>query len=45
VGLLLDEWSIANGMLTPTMKLKRTVIEERYRAVIEALYTGHEVPA
>lgn len=44
VGLLLDEWSIANGMLTPTLKLKRTVIEARYRAVIEALYTGHEIP-
>lgn len=42
--LLLDEWSIANGLLTPTLKLKRTVIAERYAPVIARLYRGHDVP-
>ena len=42
--LLLDEWSIANGLLTPTLKLKRTVIEERYALVIAGLYRGHAIP-
>jgi long-chain acyl-CoA synthetase len=45
VALLLDEWSVANGSLTPTMKLKRTVIEHRYGETIDALYEGHEIPA
>ena len=44
VALLLDEWSIANGLLTPTLKLKREAVEHRYAAVIKALYKGHEVP-
>lgn len=45
VALLRDEWSIANGLLTPTLKLKRAVIEERYREVIDGLYRGHDLPA
>ncbi len=36
--LLPEEFSIANGLLTPSLKLKRKVLEERYRPNIEALY-------
>jgi len=31
-----DEWSMDNGMLTPTMKLKRKVIESRFRPWVES---------
>ena len=44
VGLLLDDWSIANGLLTPTLKLKRGEIETRYAETIKELYKGHELP-
>jgi long-chain acyl-CoA synthetase len=36
--LLAKEWSIDTGELTPTMKVKRKVVNERYLAVIEKLY-------
>jgi long-chain acyl-CoA synthetase len=36
--LIADDFTIANGFLTPTMKLRRRVIEERYQQQIEALY-------
>jgi len=36
--LLAEEWSIDNGLLTPTLKLKRTVVEEQFREQIDALY-------
>ncbi len=44
VALLRDDWNIANGLLTPTLKLKRPVIEQQYRQLIETLYRGHEIP-
>jgi long-chain acyl-CoA synthetase len=33
-----EEWAQDSGELTPSMKLKRRVITERYAAVIDALY-------
>ena len=33
-----DEWTIETTELTPSMKLKRRVIEQKYRAEIAALY-------
>ena len=34
-----EEWSRENGLMTPTLKLKRNVITERYREVIERMYS------
>ncbi|HYG99293.1 MAG TPA: long-chain fatty acid--CoA ligase [Terriglobales bacterium] len=33
-----DEFTVANGALTPTLKLKRRVVEERYRERIEQAF-------
>jgi long-chain acyl-CoA synthetase len=41
--LVADEFSIANGILTPTMKLRRRVVEDRYRRQIDELYAQAEV--
>ena len=37
--LLPREWSVEGGELTPTLKLKRKVIMEKYRDAIERIYT------
>jgi long-chain acyl-CoA synthetase len=36
--LLDEEWNPDNGLLTPTMKIKRSVIEEKFKENIESLY-------
>ena len=38
--LLADEWSVDSGELTPTGKMKRKVIMEKYDAAIERMYSG-----
>lgn len=34
--VITDEWSIDNGLMTPTLKVKGAAIEDRYRELIEA---------
>jgi long-chain acyl-CoA synthetase len=38
VGLLENEFTIEGGELTPTLKVKRRVIDEKYRSLIDQLY-------
>jgi long-chain acyl-CoA synthetase len=38
VALLEDEFTIAGGELTPTLKVKRRVVDDKYRGIIDRLY-------
>jgi long-chain acyl-CoA synthetase len=40
-----EELSIADGTLTPSMKLRRRHLEQRYHKEIDALYAGAQAPA
>jgi long-chain acyl-CoA synthetase len=37
--IVADEFTVADGSLTPTLKLKRRVVEDRYRLRIQQLYS------
>ncbi|MDA8095020.1 MAG: AMP-dependent synthetase/ligase [Betaproteobacteria bacterium] len=41
VALLDEPWTVKNGLLTATLKLRRPVLLARFQAVIETLYAGH----
>lgn len=43
VSLMLEEWTLESGLLTPTLKIKRPKVAERYKAQIDQLYEGHGV--
>ncbi|HXU94599.1 MAG TPA: long-chain fatty acid--CoA ligase [Gallionella sp.] len=39
--LLREPWSIENGLLTPTLKVKRAEVAQRFATEIKELYDGH----
>jgi long-chain acyl-CoA synthetase len=44
VALLAEEFTIQNGSLTPTLKVKRGIVQERYRDMIDRLYEDAAPP-
>jgi len=41
IAVMKEPWTIENGLLTPTMKLKRAKVVESHRKEFESLYAGH----
>lgn len=42
--LVAEEWTAINGLLSPTLKLKRNVLQKKYEAVIAEIYEHVEPP-
>lgn len=36
--LVTDEWTSANGLLSPTLKVKRNILREKYKGLISEIY-------
>ena len=43
VGLVADPFTVENGALTPTQKVKRAVVTERYAELIESFYSADSI--
>ncbi len=44
IRLVSEEWTTASGLLSPTLKLKRAILNEKYKSIIDEIF-GHEAPA
>jgi long-chain acyl-CoA synthetase len=40
IALLPEDLTLESGALTPSLKLKRRVVEERYQEILDAFYAG-----
>lgn len=38
-----DEWTVDDGLITPTLKVKRPKVLEKFSAEIELMYAGHGI--
>jgi len=43
--MIAEPFTIANGQMTPTLKIKRHVIREAYGAALDTLYDSKEMAA
>ncbi|MFZ5509116.1 MAG: AMP-dependent synthetase/ligase [Pseudomonadota bacterium] len=41
----LEPWTVENGLITPTLKLKRPVLQQQFEEQITALYREHKMAA
>ena len=41
IAAMLSPWTVENGLLTPTLKLKRPILMDAFSKEIEMLYQGH----
>lgn len=41
VAVVDEPWTLENGLLTPTLKLRRQAVMRRYQSQVESLYAGH----
>ena len=39
--LTFDAWTVENGLMTPTLKVKRAKVMEKFNSEIDAMYSGH----
>lgn len=39
---LADDWSVANGLITPTLKVRRNIIAQKYEAEISKMFAAHK---
>jgi len=37
----LDPWTVENGLLTPTLKLRRSRVVDKFHAELDQMYSGH----
>jgi long-subunit acyl-CoA synthetase (AMP-forming) len=40
--VVMEEWSIEEGLLTPTLKIKRSAVEDRYADKVEGWYAQND---